>query len=133
MEARVHLNQKEFFSYWNYEKTTTIYQVTGGNTPTLVVERMKGHFLKNSTPQENIRISRLRKTTKLIQKENFKPEIKAITENIQDEFYQSENKQSKRAKFCAKIRWKLECQKYLKIFFNVLERRNLPNQTIFEL
>ena len=104
--------------------------MTGGNTPTLVVERMKGHFLKNSTPQ---RILEFLEATKLIQKENFKPEIKAITENIQDEFYQSEKKQSKRAKFCAKIRWKLECQKYLKTFFNVLERRNLPNRTIFEL
>ena len=96
--------------------------MTGGNTPTLVVERMKGHFLKNSTPQENIRISR-----------SYEVYTKRITENIQDEFYQSEKKQSKRAKFCAKIRWKLECQKYLKTFFNVLERRNLPNQTIFEL
>ena len=69
----------------------------------------------------------------LYKKENFKPEIKSIIKNLQDELYQLENKQAKGAKLRAKIKWELEGEKCSKIFFKVLERRNMQNQTISEL
>ena len=65
--------------------------------------------------------------------ENFKPEIKPMIENLQDELYQLENKQATGAKFCANIRWGLEGKKCSKACFKVLERRSLQNQTISEL
>ena len=65
-------------------------------------------------------------------KENFKSEIKPMIENLQDELYQLENKQSKSANVRANIRWELECEKWSEIFFKVLERQNLQNQTISE-
>ena len=37
-------------------------------------------------------------------KENFKPEIKPMIENLQDEFHQLENKQARRTKPRANIR-----------------------------
>ena len=55
-------------------------------------------------------------------KENFESEIKPMIENLQDELYQLENKQSKSANVCANIRWELECEKWSEIFFKVLER-----------
>ena len=67
--------------------------MTGGNRLILVLKRMLRHFLK--TTQKNIRISRLRKRLWNIYKKKFKPEIKPIIENLQDELYQLENKQSK--------------------------------------
>ena len=45
-----------------------------------------------------------KKNAKLIQKRNFKPEIKLMIENLQDELYQLENKQAKGAKLRANIR-----------------------------
>ena len=61
------------------------------------------------------------KLQNLNNKENFKPEIKPIIENLQDEFYQLENKQAKGAKLCANIRrWREK--KWPKTFFKVLER-----------
>ena len=60
---------------------------------------------KSSTTQENIRILRLKKNAmKLLQKRNFKLEIRPVIENLQDELYQLENKQAKGAKLCANIR-----------------------------
>ena len=53
-------------------------------------------------------------------KENFKPEIKPMIENLQDELYQLENKQAKGAKLRANIRdWRTKnvpklSSKYLK-------------------
>ena len=45
-------------------------------------------FSKNSTTEENIRISRLKKRLKnLYKKENLKPEIKPMIENLQVEPY----------------------------------------------
>ena len=64
-------------------------------------------FLKKSTTQENIKILRLNKrlqNLKTAQRENFKPEIKIMIENLQNKFYQLENKQAKGAKLCADIR-----------------------------
>ena len=44
-------------------------------------------FSKNSATQENITILRLKKTKKenLYTRENFKPEIKPMVENLQNE------------------------------------------------
>ena len=69
----------------------------------------------------------------LYKKENFKPEIKSIIKNLQDELYQLENKQAKGAKLRDKIKWELASEKCSKTFFKVLERRNMHNQTISEL
>ena len=46
----------------------------------------------------------------------FKPEIKPIIKNLQDELYQLENKQAKGAKLRRTIRWKLEDEKFSKTF-----------------
>ena len=49
--------------------------------------------------QENIRISRLKKRLQnLYRKENFKPEIKILIKNLQDELYSLESKQARGAK-----------------------------------
>ena len=53
--------------------------------------------------------------------------------NLQDELYQSENKQAIGARLCANIGWELVGKIWLKTFFEVLERQNLQNQTISEL
>ena len=46
-------------------------------------------FPKNATNQENSRVLRLKKrTTKLIQKRNFRQEIKRMIENLKDQLYQ---------------------------------------------
>ena len=56
----------------------------------------------------------------MYKKENFKPEIKPMIENLQDEFYQLEKKRAKGAKLCANIRgWRAKndpklSSKYLK-------------------
>ena len=56
----------------------------------------------------------------LYKKENFKPEINLMIENLQDELYQLENKQAKGAKLRANIRsWRAKnvpklSSKYLK-------------------
>ena len=55
MEARVLLNYKEFaYFIENTKKTTILQQVTGGNTPNLVLKRMQGHFLKNPLLKKKI-------------------------------------------------------------------------------
>ena len=69
----------------------------------------------------------------LYKKENFKPEIKSIIKNLQDELYQLENKQAKGAKLRARIKWELEGEKCSKTFFKVLGRRNVQNQTISKI
>ena len=53
--------------------------------------------------------------------------------NLQDELYTLETKQTTGGKVCANIRWYLEGEKCSKSFFNVLERQNMQNQTISEL
>ena len=77
-------------------------------------------FSKNCTTQENMTILRLKWDYKTYKKENFKPEIKPMTENLQDDLYQLENKQAKGAKLRANIRrWRANnatklSSKYLK-------------------
>ena len=48
-----------------------------------------------------------------------------MIENLQDEFYQIENKQVKSTKLWANIRWDLEGEKCSKAFLKILERQNL--------
>ena len=56
-----------------------------------------------------------------------------MTQKLQNEIYQYENKQAKGAKLCANIRQELESEKSSKSFFRVLWRQNMQIQTIFEL
>ena len=92
---------------------------------------MLERFLKT---QGNIIISILkRRLRNLYKKENFKPEIKPMIENLQDELYQFENKKAKIVKLLANMRWELEGKECFKSFFKVIERQNFQNQTVFEL
>ena len=52
-----------------------------------------------------------------MKKENVKSEIKPIIENLQDELYQLENKQTKVSKLRANMRWELDGEKGSKTFF----------------
>ena len=65
-------------------------------------------------------------------KENFKPEVKALINNLQDELYSLESKQARGARIRANIRWDLEGEKCSKSFFKILERQHMQNQTISE-
>ena len=79
--------------------------MTGGNTPNPVLKRMLSYFLKHSTTQKNFKTER--RLQNLYKKENFKQEIKPVSENLQGELYQLsiiENKQAKGAKHRASIR-----------------------------
>ena len=75
------------FSLKTQKKTTILQQVTGWKIPNLVLKRMPELFLKIS-PLKKILEFQYRKTAKLIQKRKFKPEIKLMIENLQDELYQ---------------------------------------------
>ena len=98
------------------------------------IKENAGSFSKNSTKKENIRISGLKKRLRnLYKKENFKPEIKPLINNLQDELYSLESKQARGAKIRANIRWYLEGEKCSKSFFKILERQNMQNQNVSEL
>ena len=56
--------------------------MTGERTLNLVLKKMLEPFLKL---QENIRISILKRRLQSVHKETFKPEIKLVNENLQDE------------------------------------------------
>ena len=100
-------------------KKTTLKQVTSGKTLNLTLKMLE-LFLKI---QENIRISILkRRLGNLYKKENFRPEIKPMIENLQDELSRLVNKQAKSAKLLADIRWKLEGKKCSKTFFKLKDR-----------
>ena len=71
----------------------------------------------------------MKKRFRNLYEKKFKPEIKPIIKNLQDELSQLENKQAKGAKLRHTIRWKLEGEKCSKTFFKVLERKNLRNET----
>ena len=61
-----------------------------------VLKKMLELFLKI---QENIRIPILKRRLRMLcKKENFKSEVKQMIENLQDELYELENKQTKSAK-----------------------------------
>ena len=91
---------------------------------------MLGHFLKIPPLKKILEFQGWKKTMK---KENVKSEIKPIIENLQDELYQLENKQTKGSKLDANMRWELDGEKGSKTFFKVLEKQNLQKQTLFEL
>ena len=97
----------------------TPQQVIGGNTLTKCrLGKNARTFSKNSNTQDSIRISRLKKRLrKLYNKENFKPEIKLIIENLLDELIGMEH--AKDAKVCVNIILKLESEKD----FRALERQ----------
>ena len=86
---------------------------------------IKQTFSKTSTTQENIRISRLKKRLlNFYKEENFKPEIKPIIKNLQDELNQLENKPAKGAKLGATS----DRSWMVKVLKNIFERQNLQNQ-----
>ena len=98
------------------QKKITLQQVTGEKTLNLALKMLE-LFLKI---QENIRISILkRRLRNLYKKENIKPEIKPMIENLQDEPSQLENK---KVKLRANIRWELEGKKCSKTFFKLKDR-----------
>ena len=106
-----------FFFVKTHKKTTSLQQVWWEYTKSCFKENVK-IFSKNSTTHKNITTEvRLQN---LYKKENFKPEIKPMIENLQDELYQLENKQAKGAKLRANIRsWRAKnapklSSKYLK-------------------
>ena len=78
--------------------------MTDGKIPNLVLKRMLELFLKIPPLKKLLEFQDWKKNAKLIQKRNFKPEIKLMIENLQDEFCQLENKQAKGAKLRANIR-----------------------------
>ena len=86
--------------------------MTGGEYINSCFKENARTFSKNSTTQEKIRMSRLKKKSiKLLRKKQCKPEIKPMIENLQHELYQLQNNQAKDAKLCGNIRWELECEK----------------------
>ena len=77
----------------------------GGKIPNLLLKRMLELFLKIPPLKKMLNFQDWKKTAKLLyEKEKFKPEIKPMTENLQDEVYQLENKQAKGPKLGANIR-----------------------------
>ena len=69
----------------------------------------------------------------MYKKENFKPKITLMINNLQDEIYTLETKQVTGANIHANIRWDLEGEICSKSFFSALERQNMQSQTIYEL
>ena len=79
--------------------------MSAGETLNLVLKRMLELFLKVPPLKKILEFqNQKKKTMKLVQKENFKPKIKAMIENLQNELDQLENKQAKGAKLRANIR-----------------------------
>ena len=103
---------RTFIFLLEIQKTTTLQQVAGGKTLNLVLKAMLQIFRKIFTFSRKSNFSTEKKTAKLIKKENFKPQIKSMIQNIQDEIYQLENKQklSMPGKFLQRT-WKLEYTK----------------------
>ena len=89
---------------------------------------MLEHVLKLQPLKEILEFKDWKRSYETYKKKKFKPEIKPMIKNLQDELYQLENKQAKGAKLPPTIRWKLEGEKCSKTFFRVLERKNMRNQ-----
>ena len=79
-------------------KPTTLQQVTSGKIPNLVLRRMLELFLKIPPLKKMLDFQDWKKTEKFIRKRKLKLEIKPMVENLQNGFYQLENKQAKSAK-----------------------------------
>ena len=101
--------------------------MTGDETPNVVLKRMLELPPKKIPPLKKILkfLRLIKRLQNLSKKENFKPEIKSMIENLQDELYQLENKQGKGAKLRANNRYELEGEKCSKTLFKVLERQNM--------
>ena len=65
---------------------------------------MLGHFLKIPPLKKILNFQDWKKTAKLKQKRKLQAGIKPIIENLNDELYHLENKQTKGAKLHANIR-----------------------------
>ena len=63
------------------QKKNILQQATCGNTPVLVIERMLEHFLKILPLKKKL-------LWNFYKKENFKPEMTPIIENLHNEVYQ---------------------------------------------
>ena len=61
--------------------------------------------------------------------ENFKPKLKPMIENFQEKLHKRKCKQSKDAKICVSIRWKLECETCSITFCKIIISENMQNQT----
>ena len=93
------------FAFFNKtQKKQPLQQVSGMETPNLVLKRMLELFLKASPLKKILEFqNQKKKTMKLVQKENLEPKIKPIIENLQNELYQLENKHTKGAKKAPKL------------------------------
>ena len=72
--------------------------MTGENTSNFFLNRTLIYFLKTPILKKILQFETKIRLQNLYQKENFKPEINPMIENLQDELYQLENKQAKGAK-----------------------------------
>ena len=62
--------------------------MTHGNTSNIVLKRMLESFLKVPPLKKILEFQNQKKTMKFVQKETFKPNIKLMIENLQNELYQ---------------------------------------------
>ena len=65
-----------------------LQQVSGGETPNLVLKSMYNFFLKVLPLKRIFQFRNQKKTMKFVQKENFEPKIKPMIEILQYELYQ---------------------------------------------
>ena len=79
---------KTSFFFIKNTKTTTLHQVTHGNTSNIVLKRMLESFLKVPPLKKILEFQNQKKTMKFVQKETSKPNIKLMIENLQNELYQ---------------------------------------------
>ena len=93
------------FAFFNKtQKKQPLQQVSGMETPNLVLKRMLELFLKALPLKKILEFqNQKKKTMKLVQKENLEPKIKPIIENLQNKLYQLENKHTKGAKKAPKL------------------------------
>ena len=83
---------------------------------------MLGYF-PNIPPQQNIRISRLKKRLRNHYKKKIKSKNKSTIENLTKELYQLESEHAKGAKLHANIILELEDKKCSKTYLNVLQKQ----------
>ena len=92
MWVQILLSYKDFsFFIKNTKKPATLQQVTGRNTPNLVLKRILRYLLTISPLKKILQFQDWKKTTNLNQ-------IKPMFENCQDKLYLLENKQANNQK-----------------------------------
>ena len=114
---------KNLLSLLKTQKITTFQQKTGGNTLDLVLKRMLEHVLKIQPLKEILEFQDWKRGYQIYTKKKFKPEIKPIIKNLQDELYQLENKQAKGAKFVLPSDGSLRAKNAPKLFSEYLKER----------